>query len=1068
MENSLDTIPYIDVDKLVQDYVDALKVDSSNEDRNVTVSTNVRRINYHYLKRVTNDFREAVLTGKNDVIHISTPEEFKEKIMQNKIENVDGNTNYYIGNFVLDNDIDLSQIQVDGDTIIDGYFMGKLNGNGYRLIGNKAPIFNNIKFANISNLIIEGSEIVVIDQSNEKTGSLAKVVEYSTLEGITGKNINVSAYRETGSLVGNITGAIVKDTHVIGATVSGTSRVGAMAGYVDKSQMMECSANGQTSATEAAVGGFIGYVNKSSIINCFSNAKAEGSTGIASFVGQTHNKSTLRNNITLVNQFKGYKFDGRTGEGKFENFSGNYENSGNAGTSTRDRVKSISLDGKIDIASASDVETVSFYTNTLGWDEEIWDFSKVSTGGIPKLKNSDQNDNSSAAATYHIKAADEFIEKITADPYGRFILDNNIDFSSEDSIIDVEFRGRLEGNNNKITGNRVPIFEVINTARINGLIIEGSKISISGDYVGVLASSAINSEIENVHVTEATITKADNKVGGIVGSAENSTLKVSSSNAVIMANGNDVGGLVGEIKASTTIENCYSIGRAQGNENVGGLVGNVASSTIRNSYSATSANGIDGVAGFIGQSTENSTIANNIALGNQSRQYKFDGKTEYDKFVNYSNNYEYKENRGNSISSRTGISFDGIINEATTQQITDKAFYTTTLGWDEQIWDLSNVSNEFTPKLQGLDPNATKAVGVHKAEIYSVDEFISELSAHPDGEFTIMDDLDFVNKSYNVGTVLISGVFDGVINGNGHTIKNLKNATIFEQFNGEVDNLNVDNFNYGAVYFTGIHAQFVSPGQSDRSQSNIAVFAKKSLNAIYSNMKFSRITIFGHDNVAVVVSVDNNSTFEKIDIRRAYVNAGKNNNGGNKISTFISEKTGGSIKNCYVHGEIFGEGKITGGIIGISHGDVTIENVISNIYASNGSIKDTGTNGLFIGDISAETVIRNSASIGLASNSSSKVRRFAGTIADINSIENCYEITSSTGTSNVNGSNIKEATTTQLKDKNFYINTLGFDENIWELRQHCRKTLYRKCKCTWTSGFSLPKNVILWSKIDTL
>ncbi|MCI6457959.1 MAG: hypothetical protein MSA56_09680, partial [Clostridium sp.] len=765
-----------------------------------------------------------------------------------------------------------------------------------------------------------------------------------------------------------------------------------------------------------------------------SNAKAEGNAGIASFVGQTHNKSTLRNNLTLVNQFKGYKFDGRTGEGKFENFSGNYENSGNAGTSTRDRVKSISLDGKIDIASASDVETVSFYTNTLGWDEEIWDFSKVSTGGIPKLKNSDQNDNSSAAATYHIKSADEFIEKITADPYGRFILDNNIDFSSEDSIIDVEFRGILEGNNNKITGNRVPIFEVINTARINGLIIEGSKISVSGDYVGVLASSAINSEIENVHVTEATITKADNKVGGIVGSAENSTLKVSSSNAVIMANGNDVGGLVGEIKASTTIENCYSIGRAQGNENVGGLVGNVASSTIRNSYSATSANGIDGVAGFIGQSTENSTIANNIALGNQSRQYKFDGKTEYDKFVNYSNNYEYKENRGNSISSRTGISFDGIINEATTQQITDKAFYTTTLGWDEQIWDLSNVSNEFTPKLQGLDPNANKAVGVHKADIYSVDDFITQLSQYPDGEFTIMDDLDFVNKSYSVGTVLIPGAFDGVINGGGHKIENLKNATIFEQFNGEVYDLNVDNFNYGAFYYEeAIYAQFVSPGQSDRSQSNIAVFAKKSLNAIYSNMKFSRITIFGHDNVAVVVSVDNNSTFEKIDIRQAYVNAGKNNNGGNKISTFISEKTGGSIKNCYVHGEIFGEGKITGGIIGISHGDVTIENVISNIYASNGSIKDTGTNGLFIGDISAETVIRNSASIGLASNSSSKVRRFAGTIADINSIENCYEITSSTGTSNVNGSNIKEATTTQLKDKNFYISTLGFDENIWEL-----------------------------------
>ena len=550
----------------------------------------------------------------------------------------------------------------------------------------------------------------------------------------------------------------------------------------------------------------------------------------------------------------------------------------------------------------------------------------------------------------------------------------------------------------------------------------------------MLASSAINSEIENVHVTEATITKADNKVGGIVGTAENSTLKVSSSNVVIMANGNDVGGLVGEIKASTTIENCYSIGQVQGIENIGGLVGNVAASTIRNSYSATSADGVHGAAGFIGQSTENSTIANNIALGNQNRQYKFDGKTENDKFVNYSNNFEYKENRGNSISLRTGIDFAGIIEEATTHQITSKEFYTTTLGWDEQIWDLSNVSNKVTPKLQGLDPNANKAVGVHKAEIYSVDEFISELSAHPDGEFTIMDDLDFVNKSYSVGTVLIPGAFDGVINGGGHKIENLKNATIFEQINGEVYDLNVDNFNYGAFYYEeAIYAQFVSPGQSDRSQSNIAVFAKKSFNAIYSNMKFSRITIFGHDNVAVVVSVDNNSTFENINVSHVYVNAGKDYNQRNMASTFISEKTGGLIKNCYVHGEIFNKGKNSGGIVGIAHGNVTIENVISNIYLSNSSITTSTkeTSGLFAGELSAETVIKNSAAIGLTK--VKEVKKFAGTIKDISKIENCYESSSSSGTSNANGSNIIAATITQLKDKNFYINTLGFDENIWAL-----------------------------------
>lgn len=296
-----------------------------------------------------------------------------------------------------------------------------------------------------------------------------------------------------------------------------------------------------------------------------------------------------------------------------------------------------------------------------------------------------------------------------------------------------------------------------------------------------------------------------------------------------------------------------------------------------------------------------------------------------------------------------------------------------------------------------------------------------------------MDDLDFVNKSYSVGTVLIPGAFDGVINGGGHKIENLKNATIFEQFNGEVYDLNVDNFNYGAFYYEeAIYAQFVSPGQSDRSQSNIAVFAKKSFNAIYSNMKFSRITIFGHDNVAVVVSVDNNSTFENINVSHAFVNAGKDNNQGNNVSTFISEKTGGLIKNCYVHGEIFNKGKNSGGIVGIAHGNVTIENVISNIYLSNSSITTSTkeTSGLFAGELSAKTVIKNSAAIGLTK--VKEVKKFAGTIKDISKIENCYESSSSSGTSNVNGSNIKEATT-QLKDKNFYINTLGFDENIWEL-----------------------------------
>ena len=55
---------------------------------------------------------------------------------------------------------------------------------------------------------------------------------------------------------------------------------------------------------------------------------ASGNAGIASLVGQTLNESIIKNNITLVNQLTGYKFDGRTANNKFTNFSNNYENEG--------------------------------------------------------------------------------------------------------------------------------------------------------------------------------------------------------------------------------------------------------------------------------------------------------------------------------------------------------------------------------------------------------------------------------------------------------------------------------------------------------------------------------------------------------------------------------------------------------------------------------------------------------------------------------------------------------------------------------------------------------------------
>ena len=101
MQDSWNQIPYFNADDLVEDYVQALKTDAQNSDRNVTNSTNIRRINYHYLKRVTDDFRQEVLNNDNsfEEVHIKTAKEFKQKLTENPF-----------GNYVLDNDIDLSTL----------------------------------------------------------------------------------------------------------------------------------------------------------------------------------------------------------------------------------------------------------------------------------------------------------------------------------------------------------------------------------------------------------------------------------------------------------------------------------------------------------------------------------------------------------------------------------------------------------------------------------------------------------------------------------------------------------------------------------------------------------------------------------------------------------------------------------------------------------------------------------------------------------------------------------------------------------------------------------------------
>ena len=96
-----------------------------------------------------------------------------------------------------------------------------------------------------------------------------------------------------------------------------------------------------------------------------------------------------------------------TANDKFANFTGNYENKDNVGKSTTTRA-GIDFTGKITQIDGTEVKKESFYTNTLTWDNNIWDFSRVASGGLPKLKNDDPNDVGITGERYSITNAEEF------------------------------------------------------------------------------------------------------------------------------------------------------------------------------------------------------------------------------------------------------------------------------------------------------------------------------------------------------------------------------------------------------------------------------------------------------------------------------------------------------------------------------------------------------------------------------------------------------------------------------------------------------------------------------------
>ena len=278
---------------------------------------------------------------------------------------------------------------------------------------------------------------------------------------------------------------------------------------------------------------------------------------------------------------------------------------------------------------------------------------------------------------------------INDSPTENYMLMTDLDFINEENTIRLDnVNGILNGNGHTISNvNLTNNYSLI--VYLNGILkniyINNFKQEATTNG-GLISVAQISSSIDNVHMSNVSITKTGSgMVGGLVRDANSNAIKNSSVNNIqINTEGTQsmmrIGGIAGQINntvinncyvknisvkdtkgiesgvggiagyglVACTIQNCYAEGRIiSENNNVGGIVGGLDATNIENCYSkvdiSTTNNNVGGIIGLCTQANA-STISNNLSIGNI---YTIAGIDNLDRIIGFGSgengtNYAYE------------------------------------------------------------------------------------------------------------------------------------------------------------------------------------------------------------------------------------------------------------------------------------------------------------------------------------------------------------------------------------------------------------------------------------------
>ena len=479
-------------------------------------------------------------------------------------------------NIVLMNNISLS-----GRSLSVGGYSGVLNGNGFTISNfsdTGSLIDSTGDGAVIKNLRIEGFNI------NNSSGYAALLVGEAqgsiTFENIVVSNSTInSASANVGALVGFASGggALSFDNIKIDSdvTVKGTNNVGALVGYTQNNGKYSVIVqNVESSATISGsnyLGGLFGYVmslGTSSHNFVFDNVKSDGSiessstsgsTYLGGFVGYGGGAYTFIDSYASVDIPTDYMLESSSGiiAGYYNTaytnqFIGGIANASSNATYTNSFYDSSKSDGYSEGGSAASSSTISSYK---AFDED-WAAYKIALSESEAI----------AAGYTVIHSASEFVSKISANPAGKFMLVDDIDFSGVSFSGISVFTGTLDGNGyaiKNLSANSGLFIRTDSGAEIRNLTLDNFDIS-SSDAVGALVSTVYgDTSIENVFLRNSSIVSTGGSAGGIAGTFISNTAALNIDNIYVASDVtvqgySNAGGVIGIAQYSSYSSDCTS------------------------------------------------------------------------------------------------------------------------------------------------------------------------------------------------------------------------------------------------------------------------------------------------------------------------------------------------------------------------------------------------------------------------------------------------------------------------------------------------------------------------------